>query len=50
MFPAEKRKPRRRWVLAVGAALGAIVTTFTESVVLGETIGHLLAQALDALA
>lgn len=37
-----KRRPKRKWVAAIGAAVGALVTTFTESLVLGETVASLL--------
>ena len=43
-LPAGSRRLRRRWIAAIAALIGALVTTVAESVVLGETVADVIAQ------
>lgn len=45
--PPVRRK--KRWIIAAGAAIGAIATTLTESVVVGKTLADLFVQVVSRL-
>ena len=49
MAPKPAPKRRKRWLVALGAAIGALTTTMTESVIIGQTVADLFVKVVASL-